>query len=121
MFVHGLHGSKEATWTAEVKNEKILWPRDLLQQDIKEARILTWGYDSYIAHFWTKSSVGNVDTHAKNLCADLSSLRENTNTVRIVSFHCRVILVLRRWLSLHHDLPEALITTDYQRPSAPLF
>ncbi|KAF2241532.1 hypothetical protein BU26DRAFT_525046 [Trematosphaeria pertusa] len=80
VFVHGLHGNKETTWTATTKDGKVLWPRDLLPQDIKEARILTWGYDSHITHFWTKTSLGNVDTHARNLCADLSSLREYTDT-----------------------------------------
>ncbi|ORY03567.1 hypothetical protein BCR34DRAFT_573448 [Clohesyomyces aquaticus] len=80
VFVHGLHGNKENTWTATTKDGKVFWPRDLLTQDIKNARIFTWGYDSHITHFWSKTSAGNVDTHAKNLCADLSSRREFTDT-----------------------------------------
>lgn len=78
VFVHGLNGDKEATWT---KNN-VLWPRDLLpkQKGLEKARILTWGYDSHIAHFWGKANVNAIDDHASNLCADLSGLRKETNT-----------------------------------------
>ncbi|KAE8443861.1 hypothetical protein EG329_001270 [Mollisiaceae sp. DMI_Dod_QoI] len=44
VFIHGLNSSSLATWGAVDK----YWPRDLLPQDVPEARILTYDYDFHI-------------------------------------------------------------------------
>ena len=41
VFVHGLRGDRIKTWQAE----KVVWPKDLLPDDIPHARIMTYGYD----------------------------------------------------------------------------
>ncbi|KAF2180661.1 hypothetical protein K469DRAFT_639718 [Zopfia rhizophila CBS 207.26] len=41
--VHGLNGHRDKTWTAA--NSKH-WLRDLLSNDIPNARIFCWGYDA---------------------------------------------------------------------------
>jgi hypothetical protein len=37
VFVHGLHGDRIKTWS----KDKICWPRDLLKEDLPNARILS--------------------------------------------------------------------------------
>ncbi|KAF2035728.1 hypothetical protein EK21DRAFT_84144 [Setomelanomma holmii] len=44
VFVHGLRGGRESTWT----KEEVLWPSELLKVDIKNSRIIGFGYDSGI-------------------------------------------------------------------------
>ncbi|KAL6362010.1 hypothetical protein LRP88_05493 [Fusarium phalaenopsidis] len=41
--MHGLNGHREKTWTAE---NGVHWLRDLLPEDLPQARILCWGYDA---------------------------------------------------------------------------
>lgn len=43
-FVHGVGGGNISTWS--LKN--FCWPRDLLPEDIPNARILSFGYDAKI-------------------------------------------------------------------------
>ena len=78
--VHGLNGQRERTWTAESNN--VLWLRDLLPQKIKNARILTWGYD---ARTHTKSHTDFLSTkklydHGRELVYDLWAERRETDT-----------------------------------------
>ena len=78
--MHGLNGQRERTWTAESNN--VLWLRDLLPQKIKNARILTWGYD---ARTHTKSHTDFLSTkklydHGRELVYDLWSERRETET-----------------------------------------
>ena len=44
VFVHGLQGDSTGTWATS----KVFWPKDLLPQDIPDARILTFGYDALV-------------------------------------------------------------------------
>ncbi|KAM5479541.1 hypothetical protein McanCB56680_005469 [Microsporum canis] len=74
VFVHGLHGDRVDTWT----KYGIFWPRDLLPDDVRQARVLSWGYSADIAHFWQKTTNTELNDHAKNLCSDLSGLREQS-------------------------------------------
>ncbi|XTI85857.1 hypothetical protein V2W45_1466673 [Cenococcum geophilum] len=41
--VHGLNGHRDETWTA---GNGVNWLRDLLPQDLPNARIMAWGYDA---------------------------------------------------------------------------
>lgn len=78
MFVHGLRGDREHTWT----KDGTLWPRDLLAKDIPDARIIGHGYDSGIVHADSADVMqGSVEHDAQTLCNLLDDLRKKTNTV----------------------------------------
>ncbi|KAI9765525.1 MAG: hypothetical protein M1840_007351 [Geoglossum simile] len=76
VFVHGLNGNRNTTWTTG----DVFWPQDLLPADVPMARILTFGYDSSVAHFWSAASQNRIDGHASTLLADLAGLRDRTET-----------------------------------------
>jgi hypothetical protein len=76
--VHGLRGSREGTWT----KDRVLWPQQLLKNDIKNSRIIGYGYDSGIVHAGTADVVqGSVEHDAQRLCDLLHGLRVDTGTV----------------------------------------
>jgi hypothetical protein len=79
VFVHGLTGNRETTWTD--RETKVFWPADLLKNDVPEARILTFGYDADVVHFWSMASQNRVGNHAQNFLNVLAQLRERTETV----------------------------------------
>ncbi|KAH7086933.1 Alpha/Beta hydrolase protein [Paraphoma chrysanthemicola] len=77
VFVHGLRGGRESTWT----KDGVLWPRDLLAKDVPDSRIIGYGYDSRIVHAETKEVVqGSLEDDAQTLCSQLDELRRTTNT-----------------------------------------
>ena len=80
VFVHGLRGSREGTWT----RDGVLWPEVLLTKDIEGSRIYLFGYDSSITH-WDQASVPRteLENDAEDLCAKLVAQRSKTNTVRL--------------------------------------
>lgn len=78
VFVHGLTGDRERTWTSP-KNS-ILWPRDLLPIRIQQARILTFGYDAYVMRRNSSFSTNRIRNHAKDLVYSLASYRKETRT-----------------------------------------
>lgn len=44
--VHGLCGTRVGTWS----KDGICWPGVLLQKDLENVRVITWGYDANIAN-----------------------------------------------------------------------
>jgi len=78
VFVHGLTGHCEATWTCE----NIYWPQQLLPKRIPRARILAFGYDADVVNLWTNASQNRISDHAENLSSKLGNYRADTNTVR---------------------------------------
>ena len=74
--VHGLGGHAYDTWTHD---NGIMWLRDLLPQDIPNARVMTWGYDSepQTAKHFTHMM---MYSHPDNLLSALYSLRQATNS-----------------------------------------
>ncbi|KAI0846574.1 hypothetical protein F5Y00DRAFT_271878 [Daldinia vernicosa] len=82
VFVHGLHGSRLKTWS----KDGIFWPRDLLQDDLKNARVITWGYDADIAKAFSYASKESLFGHANTLLADLADLRRDVT--RPIVFIC---------------------------------
>lgn len=71
VFVHGLRGSQLKTWSCD----GVFWPRDLLMNDLKNARVITWGYDASIANAFTYASKESLFGHAGTLLNDLARLR----------------------------------------------
>ena len=80
MFVHGLTGHRDRTWTAPGALEP--WPKTVLPKDIPNAHILAYGYDADIVH-WTKANSQNTTReHAQNLVNDLCNYRSRTKSTK---------------------------------------
>lgn len=73
VFVHGLHGSRMKTWS----KDGVFWPRDLLKDDLKNARVITWGYDANIANAFSYASKESLFGHSNTLLSDLADLRRD--------------------------------------------
>ncbi|KAI0196366.1 hypothetical protein F4808DRAFT_452742 [Astrocystis sublimbata] len=68
VFVHGLFGSRLGSYT----KGDVCWIRDLIMQDIPNARIISWGWSS------TLSSSDTFAGQAENLLGDISRVRAGT-------------------------------------------
>src|SRR5450756_1051689 len=79
IFIHGLTGDRERTWTA--KNAPLPWIKTLLPTEIPNVRILTFGYDAYVANWRGMVSKNRVGNHSMNLITAVAAYRENDNTV----------------------------------------
>src|SRR5271155_3835517 len=67
----------------------VYWPRDLLAHDLKEARIISWGYDADVAQPFHHSSQASIFDHSENLLTDLRDLRVDTvAAARPIIFVC---------------------------------
>ncbi|CAG8956091.1 hypothetical protein HYFRA_00011875 [Hymenoscyphus fraxineus] len=121
VFVHGLGGDRIGTWTgvgkdADGKEFKELWPKTLLPEACPTARILSFGYNAYFAHFYHLfgpeeiAEELTIDDHSKALFTSLIGLRDNTKTSdRPVIFVCHSLggLVVANALSQNYrDLDE---------------
>ncbi|CAI4213165.1 unnamed protein product [Parascedosporium putredinis] len=78
VFVHGLTGNRETTWTDKASG--VFWPAHLLKNDVPRTRIVTFGYDADVVHFWAAASQNRIRNHATNLVNALAQLRERTDT-----------------------------------------
>ncbi|KAH0556941.1 hypothetical protein GP486_005272 [Trichoglossum hirsutum] len=78
IFVHGLRGDRINSWS----KGNIVWPRDLLPAVIPNARIMTWGYDSDVMNFFSKSGKSSIYAHAWQLLEDIN-LKRKTPEERI--------------------------------------
>ncbi|EHK48670.1 hypothetical protein TRIATDRAFT_191799 [Trichoderma atroviride IMI 206040] len=76
VFLHGLTGHREKTWTAEGETEP--WLKTLLPKDLPTARIITYGYDADVLHLTRVAGQNTIREHAKTLINDLSALRTDT-------------------------------------------
>ncbi|KAF1963909.1 hypothetical protein BU23DRAFT_494935, partial [Bimuria novae-zelandiae CBS 107.79] len=52
VFIHGLGGDRNRTWTWEGDDRRHFWPKELLPQACPTARILSFGYNAEFAHFF---------------------------------------------------------------------
>jgi len=119
VFVHGLGGHPKDTWsTANPKAEAkggffsllkhqsdagsssspadlagdgtVFWPSDLLPQTIKNARIMTYGYDSDPLVVWSAVNRTNVFQHAKDFLIALTAQRRDNVCMTCVNYHHKV-------------------------------
>jgi protein SERAC1 len=81
VFVHGLTGNREKTWT---HRNGIFWPGSLLPEDFPRARIMTFGYDADIVRFWTIASSNRLGDHGKSLVYALLDQREQVGQRPII-------------------------------------
>jgi hypothetical protein len=80
IFVHGLTGDREKTWTGRDATEP--WPKALLPLKVPNSRILTFGYDAYVSDLRDMVSKNRIGNHAYNLLSAVASYREEDDTVR---------------------------------------
>ncbi|KAG4282361.1 hypothetical protein FPRO06_09034 [Fusarium proliferatum] len=78
VFLHGLRGDREKTWT----KSGVVWPKDLLPDDVPASRIFLFGYDTNITSA-DQSGATKTEIHsdAEDVCAKLAAERLNTQTV----------------------------------------
>ncbi|KAI9150668.1 Agmatine deiminase [Paramyrothecium foliicola] len=87
VFVHGLNGNQERTWTGSGITEP--WPATLLPLEIPTARILTFGYDASAIDYRSFVSASRIRNHAWNLLTSLAAHREKDDTdSRPIIFIC---------------------------------
>ncbi|KAJ6189139.1 hypothetical protein N7519_004047 [Penicillium mononematosum] len=87
IFIHGLGGDRDATWTARDATDP--WPKTLLPPIIPTARIFTFGYAANVANWKGVVSQNRIANHAMNLLTALSTYRENDGTnERPIIFVC---------------------------------
>ena len=79
VFIHGLTGDRESTWTA--KGAKACWPESFLLNDVSKTRIITYGYDADVINFWSMASQNTVGDHSQKFLSSLANMRDDTNTV----------------------------------------
>jgi hypothetical protein len=82
VFVHGLTGDRENTWTSG----ETLWPQQLLPIRLPEARVMTFGFDADVVKFFSVASQNRIDHHAQNLISSLADIRDETETVVVTVY-----------------------------------
>ncbi|KAL6409280.1 hypothetical protein AUP68_05652 [Ilyonectria robusta] len=108
VFVHGLSGHRERTWTASGESDP--WPKTLLPSKLPNARILTFGYNAYVTSWQGIVSQDRLGSHAGNLLNSLASYREDDKTNdRPIIFVCHSLggLVCEDALIRSNERPEA--------------
>ncbi|RAO70150.1 uncharacterized protein BHQ10_006162 [Talaromyces amestolkiae] len=120
-FVHGLTGNRESTWTAAGQSEP--WPKTLLPSEIRNARILTYGYDAYVVR-GSVASNNRLKDHACNLVnaltADRASIKSPTRALIFVA-HSLGGLVCKKALLLSQYSGEAHLRGIYECTKAIIF
>ncbi|KAI0110359.1 Alpha/Beta hydrolase protein [Nemania sp. FL0031] len=94
VFVHGLRGSRFKTWM----RDGVFWPHDLLKDDLKNVRVITWGYDANIANALTYASLETISGHADTLLSDLVRIRREITRPIIFICHSLGGLIVKQAL-----------------------
>ena len=81
VFIHGLTGSAYTTWLHEESG--VHWPRDLLKNDLKGARIMTFGYDVDVVNIWKHAAQDGISGYANDLLGSLAGRREGISVYMI--------------------------------------
>lgn len=74
--MHGITGDAISTWTSEPGNICWLNNPEYLPKYVKNARVLSWGYDADISSLLRKRSGERILQHAQTLVAQLQADRE---------------------------------------------
>jgi hypothetical protein len=84
VFIHGLGGHPERTWTYSEKSRSkskvvsVFWPRDLLNKDFPNVRVLTYGYDSHVSRFFSATNQSGIFAHGKKFLLALKRKRKES-------------------------------------------
>jgi hypothetical protein len=79
VFIHGLTGDREETW--KTKGASSPWPATLLPTKISNTRVLTFGYDAYVADWRGMVSKNRIGNHSMNLLSAIATHRGDDGTV----------------------------------------
>lgn len=107
VFVHGLTGNSYKTWSFEENG--VHWPSMLLKEDIRNVRILAFGYDADVVHWWHQVSQNRLSSHAEALVGALERHRRGKSKDKKVIFvaHSLGGLVVEDALRLSRYSPDA--------------
>ncbi|EHK21338.1 uncharacterized protein TRIVIDRAFT_70307 [Trichoderma virens Gv29-8] len=99
--VHGLNGKAWGTWTD--KDNRMLWLKDFLPEEIPDARIMTFGYDSTLMFSQSK---GRIEDFARDLLNRLWMLRQSPQARDFEDYCCMNLggIVVKKALVLAHEL-----------------
>jgi hypothetical protein len=86
IFIHGLTGSAYSTWLH--KESGVHWPRDLLKENMKHARIMTFGYDADVVNFWTHAAQDGISGYANDLLASIADRRDGIPVSTLIPESC---------------------------------
>jgi hypothetical protein len=68
--------TEQATEVSPLRS--VFWPFHLLPDDIPDSRILSWGYDSKVSHYFDGSANKNdILAYSRNLLGDLDRERSD--------------------------------------------
>jgi hypothetical protein len=79
IFLHGITGNREATWTA--KGAPGPWPSQFLPPVLPRARIMLFGYDARVVDWRALVAQGGIDSHSKSLLNALGNHRDADGSV----------------------------------------
>ena len=68
-----------------MKNATDPWPQTLLPAEVSNARILTFGYDAYVADWRGMVAQNRIGNHSMNLLTAVATYREDDETVGFLS------------------------------------
>ncbi|EMD58909.1 hypothetical protein COCSADRAFT_165160 [Bipolaris sorokiniana ND90Pr] len=74
--IYGLNGHPFKTWSADKTSKSWLQNTNLLPGNLKQSRILTFGYNATVAAFFGKTSSDRILQHAHTLIVELVANRE---------------------------------------------
>ncbi|OCL05154.1 hypothetical protein AOQ84DRAFT_267931, partial [Glonium stellatum] len=102
VFIHGLTGNAYTTW---LHKSGVHWPRDLLKEDLADARVITFGYDADVVNFWKHAAQDGVSGFANDLLGSLVGCRMGIAANRKIIFvvHSLGGLVTQRALSISRE------------------
>lgn len=71
-LIHGFTGNRYRTWAHP---DGTYWPRDLLPHDVKNVRVLTYGYNANIGGLRAVANANTLYEHSKGLARALTRCR----------------------------------------------
>ncbi|KAJ5153991.1 uncharacterized protein N7500_009430 [Penicillium coprophilum] len=107
---------QEEAASSATQNEEIgatsgvFWPGDLLKEDLPQARIMTFGYNTNVQQGYHAVNQGNIFSHARNLLYELEAKRRKAPDRRLifVAHSLGGILVKEALRRSEHDPDEAI-------------
>lgn len=84
VFVHGLTGHRDETWTADSRDRP--WPVELLPEFFPNARLMTFGYNADVVKFGRNASLDRLPGHANVLLQHLVGERDGLVSILATIF-----------------------------------
>ncbi|KAK3312875.1 hypothetical protein B0H66DRAFT_569081 [Apodospora peruviana] len=79
IFIHGIKGHREHTWSQGADGQEP-WPQTLLPLRIPNVRILTFGYDANPIAWRVSVSVNRIGDHSNNLLGAIAMHRQDNKS-----------------------------------------